>query len=367
MRHRGYLEFVLSRYTTKPIDRDVRYLLWITIYQAGFMKKAHYHVINEAVDYAKNEKGKFVAGFVNAVLRRFINDTELQGLPPGEAARHAFPRWLIDRWTDRYGKEDTEKLLITLNDEPLFTLRVSTLKTTVDKAMQDLAAAGIEARTGSVSPCALIVRRLSPVIASTLFQDGLLSVQGEASQLAGMAVAATGGTSILDACSGSGTKTKQIAELCRERRVISMDNDMKRLKLSSLTGRIVCADALMAPFRPGTFDTILVDPPCSSLGIIRKHPEIKWRRKEEDIPRFGALQLSFLRTLWDLLRQGGRMVYSVCSFEPEETMDVIDNLAKDKKFVLENPLPFRFNKDCFISLPHETAMDGFFIARIRKL
>lgn len=367
IRWRGYLDFILSRYATKPIDRDIRYLLWITLYQVAFMKKAHYHVIKEAVEYAKNEKGKFVAGFLNAVLRRFVNDAELRDLSPGDASRYAFPEWLVDRWTRRFGKEAAERLLAILNSEPDFTLRVNTLRITVDKAMHDLAAAGIEARAGRLSPSALIVERLTPVIASTLFQEGSLRVQGESSQLAGMAVEAAGGPVILDACAGSGTKTKQIGELCPRTRIISMDNDRKRLGLSPPTGNIVCADALRPPFRAGAFDTILVDAPCSSLGIIRKHPEIKWRREESDISRFGTLQLSLLRSLWDLLREGGRIVYSVCSFEPEETTDVIHNLAKEKKFVLENPLPFLFNKDNFLSLPHETAMDGFFIARIRKL
>lgn len=366
IRWRGYLDFVLSCYATKPIERDVRYLLWITLYQVGFMRKAHYHVVKEAVDFARSEKGKFVAGFLNAVLRRFVDDRDLRSLSAGEAVRYAFPRWLVDRWTRRLGEENTGKLLTTLNDEPVFTLRVNTLRTTVDQAREDLAAAGIEARPGSLSPSALTVERLTPVFQSTPFKEGLLSVQGEASQLAGMAVEAAGGTLILDACTGSATKTKQIAEMRPRARIISMDTDMKRLYLSSLSDNILCADALAAPFRAGTFDTILVDAPCSSLGIIRKHPEIKWRRKEEDIFRFGAMQLSLLESLWDLLRPGGCIVYSVCSFEPEETMGVIRNLAKDKNFVLENPLPFLFNKDCFLSLPHETSMDGFFIARIRK-
>ena len=367
MRWRGYLEFILSRYTTKPVDRDIRYLLWMTLYQVGFMKKAHYHVIKEAVDYAKDEKGQFVAGFVNAILRRFTNDRELQNLPPGEIARHTFPEWLIERWTRRFGEEGADRLFAALNNEPHFTLRVNTLSTTVDEAIRGLSAGGIAAQPGRLSPSALVVERLAPVLASALFQEGILSVQGEVSQLAGMAVKAAGGTVILDACAGSATMTKQISELCPDIRVISMDNDRRRLRLSSLTRNVVCADALRAPFKAGTFDTILVDAPCSSLGIIRKHPEIKWRRKEEDISRFGSLQLSLLQSLWDLLSEGGRMVYSVCSFEPEETTDVIHNLSKEKKFVLENPLPFLFNKDYFLSLPHETEMDGFFIARIRKL
>jgi 16S rRNA (cytosine967-C5)-methyltransferase len=367
IRWRGYLELVLSRYAKKPVEKDVRYLLWMTLYQVGFMKKAYYHVVKEAVDYARHEKGKLVAGFVNAVLRRYVSDREASIPSPAEAVRQAFPKWLVDRWTLRFGTGETDGLLELLNREPEFTLRVDTRRLTVDKAIEALTDAGIEVLRGRLSPSALTVGRLTPVLASSLFKEGLVSVQGEASQLAGMAVAAAGGNMILDACSGSATKTKQVREMCPQSHVISMDNNMKRLLLSSLGDHIVCADALVSPFRAGSFDTILVDAPCSSLGIVRKHPEIKWRRSEEDISRFAAIQLSLLGSLWDLVRPGGHVVYSVCSFEPEETTDVIRNLAKDKHFVLENPLPFLFNKDCFLSLPHETALDGFFVARIRKL
>ncbi len=367
VRWRGYLEFVLSRYTSRPIDRNIRYLLWMTIYQVGFMKKAHYHVIKEAVEYAKKENGKFVAGFVNAILRRFVSDSDIRGLPRDDMAKLAFPEWLVKRWAQRFGEDETKKLLERLNTEPDFALRVNTSRITVDEAVRRLGGLGVAARTGHFSPSAVIVRKLSPVIKSALFREGSVSVQGEASQLAGMTIGEAKGQTILDACAGSGSKSKQIAQLLPDACVVPMDNDLKRLRLSGLPRNTLCANALKAPFKAGIFDTILVDAPCSSLGIIRKHPEIKWRRREKDIASFGTLQLSLVLALWDLLKKGGEMVYSVCSFEPEETLAVIDNLAKEKKLTLEKPLPFLFNKDYFLSLPHVTDMDGFFIARMKKL
>jgi 16S rRNA (cytosine967-C5)-methyltransferase len=129
---------------------------------------------------------------------------------------------------------------------------------------------------------------------------------------------------------------------------------------------IVRGDILRLPFKRNAFDAILLDAPCSSLGIVRKHPEIKWRRTEDEILRFGVYQLALLRAAWGSLKQGGHCIYSVCSFEPEETLDVIRAFAAKEQFLLENPLPFLFNKEYFLSLPHETGVDGFFIAKLRK-
>ena len=146
-----------------------------------------------------------------------------------------------------------------------------------------------------------------------------------------------------------------------------MDNEIRRLKSVTNTGLTVLGDAIQNPFKKGIFDTILVDAPCSSLGILRKHPEIKWRRRQRDIISFGNFQLALLKSLWDNLTRGGHMIYSVCSFEPDETVAVIEKFKKEKQFILENPLPFLFNKEYFLSLPHETGADGFFIAKMKKI
>jgi 16S rRNA (cytosine967-C5)-methyltransferase len=155
-------------------------------------------------------------------------------------------------------------------------------------------------------------------------------------------------------------------ELYPEARFVAMDLRIGRLLMSSEKLSIVRGDILHLPFKRNAFDAILLDAPCSSLGIVRKHPEIKWRRTEDEIPRFGAYQLALLSAAWGSLKQGGHCIYSVCSFEPEETLDVIHAFAAKEEFLLENPLPFLFNKEYFLSLPHETGVDGFFIAKLRK-
>lgn len=371
MRWKGYLNWILSRYANKEVKKETRYLIWISLYQVAFMKKAYYHVINEAVEYAKREKGRNIANFVNAVLRRYVREKDSLPYPSDVISHlsltHSFPEWLVNRWLTRFGQEETEKLLTILNKTPDFTIRINLKKISRDEVIQILERKGIKTRIGAFLESALHVDKLTPVIKDPLFKKGLICIQDETSQLAGWSLQSQDGDSILDACAGSGTKTQQIREHANNTFVVSMDREIKRLKLMKDKTNLVVSDACNSPFRKEAFNIILLDAPCSSLGIIRKHPEIKWRRKDEDIASFGNYQLDLLKALWDNLKTGGYMVYSVCSFEPEETINVIERLKGERKFMLENPLLFLFNKKYFLSLPHETGMDGFFIARLKKL
>jgi 16S rRNA (cytosine967-C5)-methyltransferase len=367
IRWKGYLDWVLSSYAHHEIKKDLRYLLWTGLYQIAFMKKADYHVVNEIVDYVKKEKGKAPANFVNAILRRYLRENGVKKGIPEEALKHSFPEWLVKRWQDRFGKADTEELLLSLNENPQFSVRVNLDQISLSDAISRLHEEGIKTKEGLLSESALSVQKLGPVLKSRLFSEGLISIQDEMSQLVGLAIGTQKGTRILDACAGLGTKTHQIRELCPDATLVSMDNEIKRLKSITNTGLTVLGDAIQNPFKRGIFDTILVDAPCSSLGILRKHPEIKWRRRQRDIISFGNFQFALLKALWDNLARGGHMIYSVCSFEPDETVAVIEKFKKEKQFILVNPLPFLFNKEYFLSLPHETGADGFFIAKMKKI
>ena len=344
------------------------------------MKKAAHHVVKEAVDYAKAEHGIHIAGFINAVLRSFLRDADKGTIPLPDgtvlndsvssnhvAAVHSFPQWLVKRWTNRFGRSQTERLLLTLNKVPEFTIRVNERNIRIDEAVRKLETLGLRAKHGTFLQSALHIDRLSPLIHNNLLATRSFYVQDEASQLAVHALQLPPGSLTLDTCSGQGTKASHIMDLYDGIRLIAMDNSSSRLDISDQRMNLVQGDVFHSPFRDSVFDTILLDAPCSSLGIIRKHPEIKWRRREEEIKRFGAQQYEMLKSLWTKLKVGGYLVYSVCSFEPEETIDVIDRFKKDRNFAIEKPLPFLFNKEYFISLPHETGMDGFFIARLKKL
>jgi 16S rRNA (cytosine967-C5)-methyltransferase len=374
IRWKGYLNWIISKLIKKGIKDEVRYLLWVSLYQISFMKKADYHIVNETVEYAKKGLGVYTAGFINAVLRRFIREQavfleirnskfKIQNL----SISHSFPEWLTRRWLERYGNENAVRLFNFLNTPPEFTLRINPNLTDRDKVEEELEGIGINTRKGRYSEYALYVDKLMPVFKTALFKDGLLHIQDEASQLVGLSIKLKSNEMFLDACAGLGTKTLHIKERSGNAHIFAMDNELKRLKFTDKRINRLLGDAIHAPFKKESFDSILIDAPCSSIGIIRKHPEIKWRRNEKDIADFGKYQIELLDSLWDNLKTGGCMTYSVCSFEPEETIQVIEGFRGRRSFVLENPLPFLFNKEYFLSLPHETEMDGFFIAKIKKI
>ena len=409
VRWKVYLDWLISRYAEKKVKNEVKHLLWVSMYQVSFMKKADYHVVNEAVEFAKRVHGPTVANFVNALLRRLVSEQHvlshrpLPELPPTRysstssstqnselkiqnlSIAYSFPQWLVRRWLKRFGRDETVRLLTLLNTPPEFCIRVNSDRIFIEEVISRLEQKGIAVRRGKYLDTALYVDKLGQVLKDDLFTRGLIRVQDEASQLAGSAIGPKVDGTILDACAGLGTKTGQLAGQQRGSRIIAMDKEMKRLKLVPDGIDLVKGDAVFSPFRDAVFDAILLDAPCSSLGIIRKHPEIKWRRQEREIARFGEYQLRLLESLWRTLKPGAHMVYSVCSFEPEETVSVIERFRKEEAFILENPLPFLFNKaelsslpaqtkliplgykEYFLSLPHDTAMDGFFIARLKKI
>ena len=347
----------------------MRHLLWMTIYQAFFMRKAVYHVVDEAVEYAKMARGQGTANFVNAVLRRSIRERESLALPADPVSRlsveYSFPLWLVKRWRDRFGPKDVAALLGFLNRTPEFGLRVDTGRITKAAVKQRLTDLGIDVKDGRYVEGALIVDRVGPLLTDELLTTLLVHVQDETSQMAVLALAPSRGDLVLDACAGQGTKTGQIKETSPGARIAAMDMDRGMVKAIRATTCLLQADAKKKPFKTGCFDSILLDAPCSSLGIIRKHPEIRWRRKEKDIKRHGAMQREMIGALSESLKAGGRLVYSVCSFEPEETLDVVDEFVKAGSLVLD-PGPFAAGAPWFLSLPHVTGMDGFFIARFRK-
>jgi 16S rRNA (cytosine967-C5)-methyltransferase len=371
IRQKVYFDWLLSYFVKKEMKLEVRHLLWVALFQVLFMKKAFYHVVNETVDFAKKYHGKPVANFVNAVLRRALADKDRVPMPEDALDRmsvdYSFPRWLITRWADRFGLEDTRSLLAKLNTEPEFCLRIDISRISRQEVLEYLKERGVESRAGSLLPNALYVNRLGPVLKDRLFKDGVVRVQDESSQAVAYAVAPMPDMLILDAAAEPGTKTEHLIQLCPSSRIVAMDLHVKKIRSLAPRAFLVRGDAVRNTFKKGGFDSILLDAPCSSLGVIRKHPEIKWRRREGDIPMFAAYQVRMIEALWESLKPGGHFIYSVCSFEPEETFHVIEKLKEHIGFSLEEPVPFSSSAKGFhLSLPHVSGSDGFFLAKLKK-
>ncbi|MCS7281400.1 MAG: methyltransferase domain-containing protein [Desulfobacterota bacterium] len=365
VRWRLYLEWLISLYVKKRTKKQLEILLKIALYQLEFMRKPFYHVINETVSFAKSKWGDEIGNFVNAVLRNHMRTKDSLN-PPNLSIKYSFPGWLVARWEKRF-KEETATLLFCLNRPLRFGLRINTKLISQKEAIDLLNRKGISVEKGKYLNYALYTKKLMPLLQDDLFKEGFIYVQDEASQLSVEAMNLAGGELVLDACCGYGTKTRQILDLWGSRcKVVCIDKSRNKVKKVSDRALRVVGDILALPFKQNLFDSILLDAPCSSLGIIHKHPEIKWRVEEEDIQRLAEIQLSLLEALWETLKPGGSLVYSVCSFEPEETFWVIEKFQKKLNAKLVRALPFT-EEPYFISIPHKSGMDGFFIAKFKKI
>lgn len=312
----------------------------IGVYQLIFTPSVPpYAAVSASVDLARALAPR-TAGFVNWLLRR-VGPAELA--PPAREAfpdsaswlstLHSFPPWLVRRWLARFGEEEAARLLAAMNEHPPPHARVNTLRSSVDAAREALAADGFEADAGRFSPACLHVRGAGALTATGLFRAGAIYLQDESSQLAAPALAPRPGERVLDACAGVGGKTTHLAELAGNgAAIVALDRDRRRLGLlAENAARLGAAgieprlgDALDPAILAGErFDAALVDAPCSALGTIPRHPEVKWAKRASDPRRLGATQLRLLERTATLLAPGGRLVYSTCSTEPEEGEDVV--------------------------------------------
>lgn len=379
-----------ARIKTKKMERRVLNVLRLGVYQLLFLSKVPPHaVINESVKLVSGS-GSRTKGFVNAMLRRI--DDERKGIlfpnlkesPPRYlSVVHSHPEWMIKRWLKRYGTSETISLCQANNRRPPLSLRTNTLCTTREQLLHDLVKEGIQAEPSRFSPLGIDIRERPAV---PLASSPEFYLQDEASQLVPYLLGPEPNEVILDACAAPGGKATTLAQIMENSgKIYAMDICSQRLAvIAGIASRLgatiistVRGDALQPiEFVPtGGFDAILVDGPCSGLGVIRRNPDIKYRKREEDIERLARLQTAIMDNLAASLRDGGRIVYSTCSLEPEENEGVIEGfLANHPEFVVEVAsqfLPERcaplVGDDGFLrTLPQRDGMDGFFAARLTK-
>ncbi|HLY51909.1 MAG TPA: 16S rRNA (cytosine(967)-C(5))-methyltransferase RsmB, partial [Steroidobacteraceae bacterium] len=332
------VESLLERPSGVP--SPIRALLIVTAHQIEYSRNVPEQSVHAAVDAARILRSARSTGLVNAVLRRYLAEHRalLGRVDADLAARTAHPRWLVDRLAQAWGKQ-CEAILEADNLHPPMTLRVDLSRSTADDTLRALEAAGIEASKIQWIDSAIVLKRPMSIDQLPGFAEGLVSVQDAGAQLAANLLDLRPGMRVLDTCAAPGGKTGHILErLGGEGEVTAVDIDAERcglirenLERLGRTARVVVADARdPASFSDGRpFDRILVDAPCSSTGVIRRHPDIKLLRRPGDVAALAAGQLAILKAAVRVLAPGGRLLYSTCSVLPEENEQVLQRFLEE--------------------------------------
>jgi 16S rRNA (cytosine967-C5)-methyltransferase len=383
LRHWGRLDALVSALSRKPIpDPLLRALIAVALYQLDHTRAPAFAVVDRAVAAVGEAVRPAAKGLANALLRRYLRERDAlnQGVIAGDVARWSYPQWWIDRVRRDY-PADWAAILEAGNARPPLTLRVNGRVTSRDALLRDLAAAGVAAE--AIGAMGAIVAEPRPVEDLPGFAEGAFAVQDLAAQLAAPLLDAQAGMRVLDACAAPGGKAAHIAERADVEllaldvdpgRLARIDENLARLRLRDRRIRVVAGDAgKPADWWDGRpFDRMLLDAPCTASGVVRRHPDGKWRHRPGDVDRFARGQSRLLAALWPLLAPGGRMLYATCSvFRAENDEQVAAFVATHDDALRESlNLPDAvLHRDGQLLPSAEGAghnQDGFFYALLRK-
>jgi len=365
----------------------VKNALRIAIYQMLFLTKIPAPAaINESVELVKKIKGEKHAGLVNGVLRNVLRNIQTIRYPDRQenevlhlSIHSAHPQWIVRRYVERYGGEEAEALLNANNHRPMLTLRVNTLKTSIEEVERIFSEAEIKYEVSPVHPTSVMITSLRDVRSLPFFQDGLVSVQDASASLAVMLASPSPGMYVLDLCAAPGGKAVQIAELMKNQgTVVALEKYESKLRFieeNAQRSGVTIVQPIQGDARQFTSETladlVLVDAPCTGMGTLSKKPDIKWRRDLDDIRKLSVKQREILDHASTLVKPGGSIVYSTCSIEPEENSEVVAwFLERHPEFELdraENHLTADVCSDGFLqTFPHKHKSDGAFGARLTR-
>jgi 16S rRNA (cytosine967-C5)-methyltransferase len=397
LRWQRMLDFIAQHFTAGRwfgFDLEVQLALRLGLYQLRFLTRMPAHAaVHETVELVKAAGKKSAAGLVNAVLRKG-GEADLASLRPAEMSdldwcsiEYSHPHWLMERWCSRYGNLPSQALASADNQPSETYFRPSLLSANLDAIRQSLHAEGVETRPGVFLSSCLAVER-GNLARTQLFRNGEIIVQDEASQIVPYLLDAKRGQSVLDLCAAPGNKTGMVAQwVGRDGLVVAGDRHLHRLRqmqrfpANTNVTRLALDGAQALPFTT-LFDRILVDAPCSGTGTLRRNPEIKWRLEPSDIGELAEAQLRLLGNAANVLKTGGRLVYSTCSLEPEEDQGVVsrflegypefrllplcDDAARLRAFFHEEAVDRLLKGEFLETSPARDATDGFFAAILVK-
>lgn len=381
------LEYQLEPYLKdKKLDLWLDLLLQTAIYQLCYLDKIPAHaVLNESTEIAKQKANRGAGNLVNAVLRNFqrhgARDIHGKETVFDLSRMYSVPRWLVQLFVDQQGMTKTEEILQTINQPSHVSIRVNTNKTTVADLQKTLNQEGFDVKPSKISPVGLVCES-GNLVNTPEFRDGLYTIQDESSMLVAPALQIKKDSQVLDACAAPGGKTTHIASFLDSKaggNVISLDVYDHKVKLIEENAKrlgesdVVTAmqlDANEVSELNKKFDRILVDAPCSGLGLLRRKPEMRYTRQLEDIQELQDIQKEILDNASKQLLKDGILVYSTCTIVDEENSDVVnDFLEKHKDFKLIKVVTDIDNKeDKMVKLyPDDHQTDGFFISAFKRI
>ncbi|MBE2281626.1 MAG: 16S rRNA (cytosine(967)-C(5))-methyltransferase RsmB [Ignavibacteriaceae bacterium] len=391
VRWMGRLDWILSGFYKGQFSKAIPNLknaLRVALYQVMFLDKVpEYAIVNEAVDFVKKLQGQKRADITNAVLRNIIRSKHQLRYPdPDEnllgylVAYYSHPAWLVKRWLERYGRQNAESLMHANNERPYLTLKMNNLKVSEGEFESLLDSVGLKFTKGVFLKEYYKLNNLTNIKNWQYFQEGYFNVQDESAGIACKLLDPKPGERVLDLCAAPGGKSAFIADLMDNKGEIvavdkfelrnnQMDTNLKRLGVNIV--KTVTVDAFEFEDEQ-LFDKVILDAPCSGLGTLSKKPDIKWKKDMLDIRKLAELQTRLIQKASTLVKPGGVLVYSTCTIEPEENIEIVQKFLNDNKdFEIEHAGKL-FKGDIvtmegFIqTLPHLHKIDGAFSARLIK-
>ncbi|MFD2044052.1 16S rRNA (cytosine(967)-C(5))-methyltransferase RsmB [Ornithinibacillus salinisoli] len=389
------LDYYMNHFINKKKKMEpwVRMLLRMSLYQMIFLDKVPDHaIIHEAVEIAKRRGHKGISSLVNGVLRNVQRNgvpstSEIKDNVERLAIETSHPTWLVKRWINYYGYETTKEMCEANLNHRATSVRIQPLRISRKEAMEELEKQGFEVRPSIFSEQGIIIDK-GNIIKSYLFQEGYLTIQDQSSMLVGEMLQPNPGMHILDACSAPGGKVTHIAEKMQNKgwidahdlhakKIKLIDKKASELQLTIIDAKKADARNLHETYRPDTFDRILVDAPCSGLGVIRGKPDIKYNKEEADITKLATIQLAILNSVAPLLKEEGKLMYSTCTVDPEENEHVVKQfLHQNNQYIVDSKLfdeiPESLKDSLGVSeygvqlFPQSFQTDGFFLTRLIK-
>ncbi|WP_062048610.1 16S rRNA (cytosine(967)-C(5))-methyltransferase RsmB [Bacillus sp. JCM 19034] len=397
IQRKNTLDYFLSPFVKngfESIEQWVHVLLRLSVYQMLYLDRVPERaIIHEAVMIASRRGHEGISGMVNGVLR----SVQRQGQPSFETIKNekkrmslelSFPKWLVSRWIDQYGEKDAKAICQVSNQPPSVTIRVNRLKATVEEVIERLRDEGMDVERGHLSPDAIIVHS-GHVLSSNLYKEGYMTIQDESSMLVARALDVQDNMHIVDACAAPGGKSTHIAERMNNNgQLYSLDlhkhkmhlieEQANRLGLTCIKTKALDARLSGDYLQGEQFDRVLVDAPCSGLGVIRRKPDIKWSKKPTDISAIQSIQQELITVLSKHVKKDGKLLYSTCTIDKEENEGTVENFLKEHpQFELDRTLSSRLPKKLVefgryspgmvTILPQDFLTDGFFIACFNKV